>query len=103
MRKEWVSTAIYAVMIAGSPAGRGPKTLDTLTTAIAATTRTATTTAKNRDADITAKATADTSDMPEIILIMAEINPLDTAIGRTDSRFRETVEGSSGGKIRIGL
>ena len=57
-------------------------------------------------ADTTAagsEAAADTSDMPEITLVMAEVNPLDTIVGQTDSKFKETVEELSGGKIKIDL
>ena len=49
------------------------------------------------------EAAADTSDMPEITLVMAEVNPLDTIVGQTDSKFKETVEELSGGKIKIDL
>ena len=41
--------------------------------------------------------------MPEVTLVMAEVNPLDTIVGQTDSKFKETVEEMSGGKIKIDL
>ena len=34
---------------------------------------------------------------------MAEVNPLDTIVGQTDTKFKETVEELSGGKIKIDL
>lgn len=43
------------------------------------------------------------SDMPEITLVYAEVNPLDTIVGKTDTAFKEKVEELSGGKIKIDL
>lgn len=42
-------------------------------------------------------------DMPEITLVYAEVNPLDTIVGQTDTAFKEKVEELSGGKIKIDL
>ena len=39
----------------------------------------------------------------EITLVMAEVNPEDTVVGRMDSAFKEKVEELSGGKIKIDL
>ena len=103
MKKRWISATMCAVMVAGSLAGCGLKTPDAPTTTAAAATEAATTAAENKDADATTEAAADTSDMPEITLVMAEVNPLDTIVGQTDSKFKETVEELSGGKIKIDL
>ncbi len=43
------------------------------------------------------------ADMPEITLVYAEVNPLDTIVGQTDTAFKEKVEELSGGKIKIDL
>ena len=39
----------------------------------------------------------------EITLVMAEVNPPDTVVGRMDAAFKEKVEELSGGKIKIDL
>ena len=39
----------------------------------------------------------------EITLVMAEVNPEDTVVGRMDTAFKEKVEELSGGKIKISL
>ena len=39
----------------------------------------------------------------EITLVMAEVNPADTVVGRMDSAFKEKVEELSDGKIKIDL
>lgn len=44
-----------------------------------------------------------TGDAPEITLVYAEVNPLDTIVGQTGSAFKEKVEELSGGKIKIDL
>ena len=38
-----------------------------------------------------------------IVLVMAEVNPLDTIVGMTDQKFKEEVEKRSGGSIKIDL
>ncbi len=43
------------------------------------------------------------SEMPEVTLVYAEVNPLDTIVGQTDTAFKEKVEELSGGKIKIDL
>ncbi|MGL5438096.1 MAG: TRAP transporter substrate-binding protein [Lachnospiraceae bacterium] len=40
---------------------------------------------------------------PEITLVYAEVNPLDTIVGQTDTAFKEKVEELSGGSIKIDL
>lgn len=40
---------------------------------------------------------------PVVTLVYAEVNPLDTIVGRTDQAFKEKVEELSGGSIKIDL
>ena len=105
MKKRWMSAALCAVMVAGSLAGCGLKTPDapTTTAAPAATEAPASEAAGESKEEAQTEAAADTSDMPEVTLVMAEVNPLDTIVGQTDSKFKETVEEMSGGKIKIDL
>lgn len=50
------------------------------------------------DGDVSAAA-----NDPAVTLVMAEVNPLDTIVGQTDSAFKEKVEELSGGSITIDL
>lgn len=43
------------------------------------------------------------ASMPEVTLVYAEVNPLDTIVGQTDTAFKEKVEELSGGKIKIDI
>lgn len=43
------------------------------------------------------------SDSPEVTLVYAEVNPLDTIVGQFGTDFKEKVEEISGGKIKIDL
>ena len=45
----------------------------------------------------------DASGDPEVTLVFAEVNPLDTIIGQFDSKFAEEVEKLSGGSIKIDM
>jgi len=45
----------------------------------------------------------DASNDPKVTLVYAEVNPLDTIVGQTDSYFKEQVEKLSGGTITIDL
>lgn len=60
---------------------------------------------KETPAEAPAETPADTNqggaDMPEIKLVYAEVNPLDTVVGMTGTAFKEKVEELSGGKIKI--
>lgn len=49
--------------------------------------------------------TASTGDSvePEVTLVFAEVNPLDTIVGQTDTAFKEKVEELSEGKIKIDI
>ena len=55
-------------------------------------------------ADSGNSAPADTSDVasdPAVTLVYAEVNPLDTIVGKTASEFKRLVEEKSGGSITI--
>lgn len=106
MKKRWISAAMCAVMVAGSLAGCGLKTPDApATTAAPAATEAPATEAAATEAagESKAETAADTSGEAEVTLVMAEVNPLDTIVGQTDSKFKEKVEELSGGKIKIDL
>jgi tripartite ATP-independent transporter DctP family solute receptor len=45
----------------------------------------------------------DASGDPEVTLVFAEVNPLDTIIGQFDSRFAEELEKLSGGSVKIDM
>lgn len=49
------------------------------------------------------EAPAETAVEPEVTLVYAEVNPLDTIVGQTATKFKETVEELSGGKIVIDI
>lgn len=106
MKKRWLSAALCAVMVAGSLAGCGGGSKPADTTA--APTTTAAEAPASSEAEKESEAGAgDTqaaeSTEPEITLVMAEVNPLDTIVGQTDTVFKEKVEELSGGKIKIDL
>ena len=110
MKKRFLGLALSAAMVA-SLAGCGLKSPETTTTA-AATEAAATEAATTAAAETTAEAakdsaaTADVPDAsgdPEVTLVCAEVNPLDTIVGQTDTAFKEKVEELSGGSIKIDL
>lgn len=103
MKKRYVSVALCAAMVAGSLAGCGLKTPETATTAAPAATEAATTAAGDTAAAGETEAAAGEAVGPEITLVMAEVNPLDTIVGQTDTAFKEKVEELSGGSIKIDL
>lgn len=47
--------------------------------------------------------TGDVANDPAVTLVYAEVNPLDTIVGQTGSKFKERVEELSGGSITIDL
>lgn len=51
----------------------------------------------------TAPAIATTATAPEVTLVYAEVNPLDTIVGQTDTAFKQKVEELSKGKIKIDI
>ena len=111
MRKRFLGLALSAAMVA-SLAGCGLKSPETATTAAAteaAATEAATTEAAAETTAEAAKddtATADVPDAsgdPAVTLVYAEVNPLDTIVGQTDTAFKEKVEELSGGSITVDL
>jgi len=44
-----------------------------------------------------------TTTTPDVTLVYAEVNPLDTIVGQTDTNFKEQVETLSKGKIKIDI
>ncbi len=104
MKKRLMSAVLCAVMVA-SVAGCGLKSPETATTA-AATTAAATEAAKEDAGEATGAADAaggayDTANMPEVKLVYAEVNPLDTIVGQVAADFKSKVEELSDGKITI--
>lgn len=110
MKKRFLGLALSAAMVA-SLAGCGLKSPETTTTA-AATEAAATEAATTAAAETTAEAAKDSaataevpdaSGDPEVTLVYAEVNPLDTIVGQTDTAFKEKVEELSGGSITIDI
>ncbi len=108
MKKRLMSAAV-GMVLAASLAGCGLKSPDTATTA-AATTAAAAEENKAEDTQAETKAEAaedaavsDASGDPAVTLVYAEVNPLDTIIGRTATAFKEKVEELSGGSITIDI
>jgi tripartite ATP-independent transporter DctP family solute receptor len=90
MNKKIAALCLSSLM-AISFSGCGLKT-PTPTTAKATTKAAATTAAANAS-----------GSAPAVTLVYAEVNPLDTIVGQTDSAFKQKVEELSGGKIKIDL
>lgn len=106
MKKKFLSVAMCAVMVASMTAC-GLKSPETATTAAA-------TEAAKEDAKEDAAAPAEggeaaTGDVsaaagdPKVTLVYAEVNPLDTVVGKVASKFKERVEELSGGSIEIDI
>lgn len=100
MKKRLLSTTLCAAMVAASLAGCGSAKTEATTAAPAETTTAA---AGESKAEDTTAAAADTADMPEVTLVYAEVNPLDTIVGQTGTAFKEKVEELSGGKMKIDI
>ncbi len=92
MKKRVLSLILGTAMVC-TMAGCGLKSPDA-----AATTAAATEAAKDQGG-----AGADASGDPQVTLVYAEVNPLDTIVGQTDTAFKEKVEELSGGSIKIDL
>ena len=108
MKKRWLSTALCAAMAAGTLAGCGLKTPETTTAAPAATEAAKEETKAEEKteavegetkAEAAASGKYDTANMPEVTLVYAEVNPLDTIVGQMATDFKEKVEELSDGKI----
>ena len=105
MKKKVLSVVLCAVM-AASLTACGLKAPETPAETPAAT-EAATTEAAEAEA-ATTEAAEDTTEYaaandPAVTLVMAEVNPLDTIVGQTDSKFKEEVERLSGGSITVDL
>lgn len=111
MKKRIVSAVLCTAMVAGSLVGCGSKPAEETT---AAATEAATEAAKEeteaakeetKAAEGETKAAEagayDTANMPEVTLVYAEVNPLDTIVGQMATDFKTKVEELSDGKITI--
>lgn len=108
MKKTMVSVMLCAAMAAGVLAGCGLKSPETATTAAATTAAAATEAATAAESSETEAAAGsessgkyDTASMPEVTLVYAEVNPLDTIVGQMATDFKTKVEELSDGKITI--
>ena len=89
---KFLSLSLVLVLIVSALAGCGMKTPEAPAQPPAET-----------PANEAPKQEGSNADMPEITLVYAEVNPLDTIVGQTDTAFKEKVEELSGGKIKIDL
>ena len=108
MKKRIVSAVLCTAMVAGSLAGCGSKKAEETTAATtAAATEAATEAAKEETEAAEGETKAaeagayDTANMPEVTLVYAEVNPLDTIVGQMATDFKNKVEELSDGKITI--
>lgn len=108
MKKRIVSAVLCTAMVAGSLAGCGSKKAEETTVAAteAATEATEAAEEKTEAAEGETEAAAeagsyDTANMPEVTLVYAEVNPLDTIVGQMATDFKNKVEELSDGKITI--
>lgn len=101
MKKRFLGIMLCTALVAGTLAGCGgnkPAETAAPTTQAAAE---AATEAKT-EAEAATEAPAASAE-PEVKLVFAEVNPLDTIVGQTDTAFKEKVEELSGGKIQIDI
>ena len=109
MKKRWIGTALCAAKVVASLSGCGLKEPDApATTAAPAADAGATEAAEKTEAGGEEGKSDDASGAaaandPAVTLVYAEVNPLDTIVGQTDSFFKEKVEELSGGSITIDL
>lgn len=104
MKKRIVSAVLCTAMVAGSLAGCGSKKAEETTAATTAAATEAATEATEAAEEKTEAAEAgsyDTANMPEVTLVYAEVNPLDTIVGQMATDFKNKVEELSDGKITI--
>ena len=110
MKKRIVSAVLCTAMVAGSLAGCGSKKAEetTAATTAAATEATEATEAAEEKTEAAEEKTEaaeagsyDTANMPEVTLVYAEVNPLDTIVGQMATDFKNKVEELSDGKITI--
>ncbi len=99
MKKKVISALLCAAMVA-SMAACGVKEPDTNANNDAQNNQAD----ANNDANDANDANDDANDAPAgdaVTLVYAEVNPLDTIVGQTATKFKETVEELSGGSIII--
>ena len=108
MKKRIVSAVLCTAMVAGSLAGCGSKKAEETTAAATEAATEATEAAEEKteaaEGETAAAAEAgsyDTANMPEVTLVYAEVNPLDTIVGQMATDFKNKVEELSDGKITI--
>ena len=95
MKKKWLCMILGATMAVEILAGCGQKSLDTQ--------KTSTTAEADNTENISDELSDEysTTDMPEVTLVYAEVNPLDTIAGQMATDFKNKVEELSDGKIII--
>ncbi|NBH73509.1 TRAP transporter substrate-binding protein [Clostridiaceae bacterium] len=112
MKKRWIGTALCAAMVVTSLSGCGLKEPEAPSSAAAPAATEAPAAGgeeKETPAEADGEAGGDTAgdaaaaNDPAVTLVYAEVNPLDTIVGQTDSFFKEKVEELSGGSITIDL
>ncbi|WP_124066018.1 TRAP transporter substrate-binding protein [Clostridium sp. E02] len=96
MKKRGLNALILAAIAAVSltacgGSGKNAETKDTNTTAAVS------------ESTSEEEAKADSSSDEAVTLVFAEVNPLDTIVGKTDQAFKEKVEELSGGSIQIDI
>jgi tripartite ATP-independent transporter DctP family solute receptor len=99
MKKKILSALVCATLVFSMTACgvTAPETSSTDTSSSSSTASTDTSSSSST-------ATASTDDLGDpVTLVFAEVNPLDTIVGMTDSKFKEEVESLSGGNITIDL
>ena len=108
MKKKLLATLLCtAMMITAAGCGlQKPETPanDSASTTNTAAADTAADTTTDTAADTAADTSADTAVTPAedaVTLVYAEVNPLDTIVGQTATKFKETVEEMSNGSIII--
>ena len=108
MKKRIVSAVLCTAMVAGSLAGCGSKKAEETTAAATEAATEATEAAEEKTAAAEGEPEAaaeagsyDTANMPEVTLVYAEVNPLDTIVGQMATDFKNKVEELSDGKITI--
>ena len=107
MKKRIVSAVLCTAMVAGSLVGCGSKPAEETTAAAteAAKEETKAAEGETKAAEGETKAAEagayDTANMPEVTLVYAEVNPLDTIVGQMATDFKNKVEELSDGKITI--
>ena len=98
MKKKLIVSVLCAAMAASSLAGCGLKSPDEPTTAAPAAETTAAaggeTTAAPAGDSAGGSGAYNTDDMPEITLVYAEVNPLDTIVGQMATYFKIDVQAS---------